>query len=164
MITKPATAAEIVAGVRRPAGLQAAQAALEGLHARRQEAHTALLEAIRVQADSDRASTGSPSARHIEQLGRDLADLDEKIRAATAEGTEARLPYTASVQTALTPMRRAAVDAAVNAINDLTTALRLIDEVSREIERAGGTGMRFPAIYRNGVAALRARLRAQLRN
>jgi hypothetical protein len=159
MITKPAPATEIIAGIRRPAGLQAAQAALDALHARRQETHAALVAAIRDQPDVDRASTGSASTRHIEQLGRELAALDEKIRTATAEWQEARLPFTASVVSALAPMRRSAVDAAVGAINDLTTALRLIDDVSREIERAGGTGVRFPAIYRNGVAALRARLR-----
>ena len=161
MITKPAAAAEIVSGVRRPAGLQAAQAALDAHHARRQETHGALLEAIRDQPDSDRASSGEASTRHIEQLGRDLADLDEKIRIATGQWEQARLPFTASVESALAPMRRSAIDAAVGAINDLQAALRLIDDVSREVERAGGTGMRFPAIYRNGLGALRTRLRRQ---
>jgi hypothetical protein len=126
MIMKPATVTEIVAGIRRPAGLQAAQAALDQLHARR--------------------------------------DLDEKIRAATAEWQVARLPFLAAVASALAPMRGSAIDTACTAISELVASLRLIDQVNVEITRAGGTAMRFPAIYRNALAALRARLQQQLPN
>jgi hypothetical protein len=160
MIMKPATVTEIVAGIRRPAGLQAAQAALDQLHARRAETHAALVAAIRDQG----SSTGGPPTRKIEQLGRDLGDLDEKIRAATAEWQVARLPFLAAVASALAPMRGSAIDTACTAISELVASLRLIDQVNVEITRAGGTAMRFPAIYRNALAALRARLQQQLPN
>jgi hypothetical protein len=163
MIMKPATLTEIVAGVRHPAGFQAAQAALDQLHARRAETHSALLSAIHGQPDRERL-TGGASTGHIEQLGRDLADLDETIRAATLEWQAARVPFTAAVASALAPMRRSAIDAAVTAIGELVAALRRIDQVNVEITRAGGSAVRFPALYRNAVGALRARLQQQLPN
>ena len=70
IITKPATATEIVAGIRWPAAFEAAQAALDALHARRAETHAALLVAIANQPDLDRQSTGAASTRQIEKLGR----------------------------------------------------------------------------------------------
>jgi hypothetical protein len=163
LLAKPVTVTDIVAAVRRPAALQAAQAALDALHARRTETHAALLGAIRDQPDLDRQSTGGASTRHIEKLARDLADIDKQIQAATAEWVKARLPFVASVASSLAPMRRSAVDAAISAVGELVAALRIIDAVNIEITRAGGTAMRFPPLYRNAVGALRARLQ-QLRD
>jgi hypothetical protein len=163
LLTKSGTAGEIVAAVRRPASFQAAQAALDKLHARRRETHAALLAAIRDQPDLDRQSTGGASTRQIEKLGRELADIDTQIQAATAEWAKSRLPFTAAVSAALAPMRRSAVAGASAAIGELVAALRIIDAVNIEITRAGGTAMRFPPLYRNAVGALRARLQ-QLRD
>jgi hypothetical protein len=164
LLSKSGTAADIVAAVRRPAALQAAQAALDALHARRTETHAALLVAIRDQPDLDRQSTGGASTRRIEKLGRDLADIDKQIQVARAEWEIACLPFTAAVASSLAPMRRSAVDAAITAVGQLVAALRIIDSVNLEITRAGGTAMRFPPLYRNAVGALRARLQQQLPN
>jgi hypothetical protein len=138
--------------------LQAAQAALDALRARREEVHAGLRAAIRDQPDLDRQSTGGASTRKIEKLGRELADIDTQIQAATTEWETARAPFTAAVASALAPLRRSAVDAACAAIGELVAALRIIDSTNVEIIRAGGTAMRFPLLYRNAVGALRARL------
>jgi hypothetical protein len=158
LLAKPGTVADIVAAVRRPSAFQAAKAALDELHARRQEMHAALVAAICDQPDLDRQSTGGPSTRQIEKLGHELAGIDKKIQVATAEWEKARAPFTAAVASALAPMRRAAVDTAITAVGDLVAALRIIDGINIEITRAGGTAMRFPPLYRNAVGALRARL------
>jgi hypothetical protein len=166
LLAKPVavTVTDIVVAVRRPAALQAAQAALDALHARRRETHAALLAAIRDQPDLDRQSTGGASTRRIEKLGRELADIDKELQVATAEWEQARLPYTQAVASALAPMRRAAVDAAITAVGELVAALGTLDRINREISRSGGTAVRFSPLYRNAVGALRARLQQQLPN
>jgi hypothetical protein len=158
LLAKPVTLTDIVAAVRRPAAFQAAQAALDALHARRVETQAALRVAIRDQPDLDRQSTGGASTRQIAQLGLELAEIDKELQVATAEWEQARLPYTATVASALAPMRRAAIDAAITAVGELVMALGILDKINREISRSGGSAIRFPALYRNALGALRARL------
>jgi hypothetical protein len=161
LLAKPVTITDIVAAVRRPASFQAAQAALDTLHARRGEKHAALLVAIRDQPD---LSTGGASTRRVEKLGRELAEIDKELQVARGEWERARLPYTQAVGSALAPMRRSAVDAASAAVGELVAALGSLDRINREISRAGGTAVRFSPLYRNAVGALRARLQQQLPN
>jgi hypothetical protein len=159
LLAKPVTIADVVAAVRRPAAFQAAQGSLDRLHARRSETHAALLAAIANQPDLDRQSTGARSTRQIEKLGERLAELDKELQVATAAWEQARIPYTAAVASALAPMRRTAIDAAITAVGDLVAALGILDRINREISRSGGTeNLRFPPVYRNAVGALRARL------
>src|ERR1700720_533790 len=82
VLAKPVTVTDIVAAVRRPAAFQLAQAALDQLHTRRAETHAALRAAIR---DQPGESTGGASTRHIEKLGRELAEIDTELQVATAE-------------------------------------------------------------------------------
>jgi len=111
------------------------------------------------QGHVERNNPGGRQAREIDQLDRKRAELVQQIAAATVVRDQLRQPYIAAVSEALAPIQAAALQGAVDALDRVADELRVLHEVSREVEKAGGKiTFRFPAIYRASILSLRARL------
>jgi hypothetical protein len=156
---EPLSAEQIAAMVLKPRDLRAAEATLGELDARRLATEGALRSALAEMNDVERNNPGGRQAREIDQLDRKRAELVQQIAAATVVRDQLRQPYIAGVSEALAPIQAAALQGALDALDRVADELRVLHEVGREVEKAGGKiTFRFPAIYRASILSLRGRL------
>ena len=68
------------------------------------------------------------------------------------------IPFAETLIAALGPARATAVHQALDGLDRLLDALRVLDEATRLVESVGSTGVKFPPGYRAALANLRERL------
>lgn len=135
------TPAKIATGVRRPSGLQLAEASCRNLRARYAAAGEKVRALVARRVGND--NNDRPIDRQIVELEREREQLSEQIRPAVALVRSEREPYVARVTKALSPTHEAAAERALVALRSLRVELEVLAQCHEEVSRAGGEADRI---------------------
>jgi hypothetical protein len=126
-----ATVAEVIAATPKPRRLSVVEAASARADQRHREARAALAEAMS-------APSASKSDAEIQTLSTSLAIAERTLGKAIQQVVAEREHYGRQLELSLADLRAAAAHRLVAALDDVNAELRILDDIARAVERAGG--------------------------
>src|SRR5262245_21217837 len=150
--------ARIAGLVKMPASLKLAIANWRELQSKYQEAHKELRRLVAENKASNDTAGQISREKHIGRLGEVLSRLAAEVGPALRAIQTARAPYLAALEAALKQRETDAARRALCGLESVEAALSDLDEVNRELQKAGAEPAFYLQSTGNHLVGLRGRL------